>query len=136
LDEKTLKIQDLTGQLTNLQIESNNKDNELKEKNKEIELLKSRAGLSREELLTEKLSSEKKDLDLFASRAKVSLEQAHSLSKYHERLYTAHKNFNQANIDVHEANIARIKQEFSEQEINIIDIQEICQKCKKIAELN
>jgi len=40
VDEKTLKIQDLTGQLANLKVENNNKDNELRQKNEEIERLK------------------------------------------------------------------------------------------------
>ena len=119
-----------------LQIANNNKNRELEQKNEEINLLKNQARLSQEELLTEKLRFEKGNLDLFASRAGIDLEQVHSLSKYYERLFIARKTLNQVNIDLHEANIARVKQEFSQRGIDIIDIREICQKCDRIAELS
>jgi len=86
--------------------------------------------------LTEKLRSEKGNLDLFVSQLGINLEQIHSLSKYHEKLFIARKNQNRANIDAHEENIARTKQEFSDQGINIINIREICQKCERIAEFS
>jgi len=145
LDEKNAnhsqKIEVLNDQLITLRLESGEKGSILREKERELEIkneeiknLRSQKGQSREELLTEKLHSEKSNLDLFVSRLEISLEQVHGLSKYHERLLVARKNYNQANIDVHEENIARVKQEFSDQGVNIIDIREICQKCERIAE--
>lgn len=146
LDEKSVKIQELNNQLADSKVESNNKEtklqtkikeqgNELKQKDQEIERLKKREGMSREELLNEKLGSERGSLERFATELKISLEKIHSLSKYHERLFAARKSHNQTNIDAHEENIARTKQELSEKEVSIVNIQEICQKCEKIAEL-
>lgn len=135
------KLDEKSNQLITLRLESSQKDsilrekeNELGRKNKEIEHLKSRAGLSQEELLTEKLRSEKRNLELFTSQLQINLEQIQSLSKYHERLFVARKNRNRANIDIHEENIARVKHELTNQGISMINIQEICQKCEKIAE--
>lgn len=137
-----LKLDDKNNQLTVLRIESGEKDSRLREreseltrKNEEIERLKRKGGLSQEELLTEKLRSEKGNLELLANELKIGSEQIHSLTKYHERLFVAQKNHNQANIDIHEENISKVKQELTDQEISVVHIQEICRKCEAIAKL-
>jgi len=112
------------------------KENELRHKEEEIKKFRSQKGLSQEELLNEKLHSERQNLKLFANELKISLEQIHGLSKYHERLFVARKNHNQANIDVHEENIARTEEELHQTGISIVNIQEISRKCERIAELN
>lgn len=47
----------------------------------------------------------------------------------------AQKNHNQANIDIHEENISKVKQELADQKISVVHIQEICRKCEVIAKL-
>ncbi|CAG8653643.1 7615_t:CDS:2, partial [Paraglomus brasilianum] len=113
LDERNRTIQSLTNQLADLRVEGSEKDSKLREKegelerkNEEIKNSQNQAGLSKEELLKEKLRSEK-----------------------------ARKERNQVNSEVHEENIERIKQELLEKKVNIINIQEICRKCERIAEL-
>ena len=142
LDDRNRTIQSLTNQLADLRVESGEKDSKLREKegelerkDEEIKHSQSQAGLSKEELLKEKLRSEKVNLELFVSQLEVSLEQINSLSKYHEKLFQARKERNQVNSEVHEENIERVKQELLEKKVNIINIQEICRKCEKIAEL-
>ena len=127
--EKDIEINQKNSQLRE-------KDTELHRREEEINNLRNQKGLSHEELLTEKLTSKKRNLELFATELKIDLEQIHSLSKYHERLLVAQKDHNQANIDIHEANISRVKQELTDQEISVVHIQEICRKCKRIAELH
>jgi len=127
--EKDIEINEKNSQLKE-------KETELKRKEEEIKNLRSQKGLSQEELLNEKLNSEKSNLELLANELRVNLEQINSLTKYHERLLVAQKGHNQANIDIHEANISRVKQELTDQEISVVHIQEICRKCKRIAELH
>ncbi|CAG8788377.1 19179_t:CDS:2, partial [Racocetra persica] len=148
-DEKSVAIQNLNSQLANLRLESGEKDSRLREKdselarkNDEIERLKNqakssdkRAEKTQEELLTEKIRSKKRNLELFATELRVGLEQINGLTRYHERLFRARKNYNQANIETHENNIMRIKEELQNADISIVNIQELCEKCERIAEL-
>lgn len=110
-------------------------DNELRRKEEEIKNSQNQAGQSREELLNEKLRSEKVNLELFATQLEISLEKIHSLNKYQDRLFKARKSRHQANIATHEDNVEKIKQELLEKKINIVNVQEICRKCERIAEL-
>jgi chromosome segregation ATPase len=147
LDEKNAihirKVEELSDQLITLRLESGEKDGKLREaerelerKNEEIERLKRQGGLSQEELLTEKLRSERRNLDLFSSQFGIDLEQINSLLKYHERLFVARKSWNQTNIDLHEENISCVKQVLLGQGVDMINIQEIIEKCERIAELS
>lgn len=142
LDEKNRMIQELNNQLADLRVESSEKgskireqDSELRRREEEIKNSQDQAGQTREELLNEKLRSEKVNLELFATQLEVNLEQIHSLNKYQDRLFKARKSRNQANIATHEDNIEKIKQELLEKKINIVNIQEICRKCERMAEL-
>jgi len=146
IDQKQQLLENVRQSLTDLRVENerkkaekdieiNKKNSQLKQKEEEIKKLRNQKGLSQEELLNEKLNSEKNNLELLANELKINLEQINSLSKYHERLYTARKTHNQANIDIHEENISRFNQELTDQRISVVHIQEICRKCKRIAEL-
>lgn len=143
-DEEVRRIEE---QLANLRIEKereltqkNNqlseKENELRFKDEEIQRLRSWKGQSKEELLTEKLNSERQNLELFSTELGASLEQIQGLIRYHERLFQARKNHNQSNIETHEDNIAQVKEELRVVNISMINIQEISRKCDKIAELS
>lgn len=145
LDQRRDDMKILENQLSDLWVNDGKKDEKLRQKNEEIERLKNlaenhdkRADKSQEELLNEKIRSEKRSLELFANQElKIDMEQIYSLSKYHERLFIARKTHNQANIDVHEGNISRAKKELQERaKISVINLQEICQKCERIAEFN
>jgi hypothetical protein len=141
-DRLLIKLDDKNNQLTVLRIESGKKDSDLERKSEEIRNLKNqakssdkRAEKTQEELLTEKIRSEKSNLELFATELRVGLEQTNGLIRYHERLFRARKDYNQVNVETHENNITRIKEELQNAEISIVNIQEICRKCEKIAEL-
>jgi len=98
--------------------------------------LQNQTELSQEELLKLKIRFERRNLEQFAAELKINLEQLNSLSKSHEKLFAADKEHNQTNVDTQEANIAQIKQKLLDKEISITNIQEICDKCEKIAELS
>jgi hypothetical protein len=135
VDEKTLKIQNLTDQLTKLQITGGKKDNEIHQKDEEIRLLKRWARLSREELLDEKQHLKYGKLEVFANQIGINLQQVSDLCRYYERLVHARKNYNQANIETHEDNITRVREGLRQNGIQIENIQKFCNKCEKIAKM-
>jgi len=135
LDQEVNKIQELEKEKVEKDSELKEKTKELERKEEEIKLLKNQAGLSQEELLVEKLRFEKRNLEIFAIELRINLEQINNLIRYHERLFQAQKNHSQDNIATHDDNIFRIKQELLDSTISIVNIQEICGKCEKIAEL-
>jgi len=135
-EESEKEVKKLTNSFNSLQIENNNKDNQIRQKDEEINLLKNQAELSQEELLKLKIRFEERKLEQFVVGLKINLEQLNSLSEFHEKLFSAQKEHNQENIINQKANIAQLKQKLLDKEISIINIQEICDKCEKIAEFS
>lgn len=129
-----IKLDDKNNQLTVLRLESGKKDEEIRGLKNQAKSSDKRAEKSQEELLNEKIRSEKGSLELFANELRVGLEQTNNLTRYHERLFKARKSHNQANIETHENNITGIKEELQNAGISIVNIQEICRKCERIAE--
>lgn len=143
LEDSKKELNLVRAENTKLQLESSQKNSELHAKFKELKLkdaeiilLKNQAGLSQEELLKLKIRFEERNLEQFATELKINLEQLNSLSEFHEKLFTAHKEHNQDNVINQKANIAQIKQKLLEKGISITNIQEICDKCERIAQLN
>ncbi|CAG8558350.1 10055_t:CDS:2 [Diversispora eburnea] len=161
LDQKSALLENIRQELKNLEIKSEKekaeknsevkeKDSELKEKEKELkqkeeEVKKSqrKAGQSREELLSEKSRLKEEKLKAFTTPLGVSLQQFNNLRRYYERLTDARKNFNQANIETHEDNVAVIEEEFRQANISVENIQKILvsseekeEANKKIQEIN
>jgi len=123
LEARNREIRELTGKLERLQLNNEN--------------LWERTEKSQRKLSNERLNSEEDNLGLFAAELGIDLEQIHSLSKYYERLFYARKKRNQANIETHESNIAKAKQDLSQKnKISIVNILEICRKCQRMAELS
>ncbi|CAG8659201.1 38312_t:CDS:2 [Gigaspora margarita] len=139
LDEKQQQIETLRQSLATLRItyqtETQDKDNKLNQKDKEIKLLKSQAGQSQERFSNQRENLKEESLEEFAIQLGVSLEQINNLRRYYERLVDARKNYNQTNINTHEGNINRIKQELLRREISVANVQKICRKCEKLAEI-
>lgn len=135
-DQNIVKIQSLEKEKVEKESELREKIKELERKDEEIKLLKNQAGLSQEELLIEKLRFEKRNLEIFAIDLKVSLEQITNLVRYHQSLFQAQKGHKQEEIVTSENNVSQIKQELLDKEISIVNVQEICQKCERIAELH
>lgn len=140
LDEKSViynqRLEDLNNQITSLKLESGKKDRELEKRNEDIESLKGRVGFSEEELLIEKLRSEKENLELFATELKIDLEKIESLSGDYKQLFQVKKVRNRTNIATHDNNISQTKRDLQGSGISIVNVQEICRKCERIAELS
>jgi beta-xylosidase len=139
LDQKRQEVEELRQSLATLQItyqtEVKSKDIEIKKQEDEIKSLKEKTGQAQEKFSNEREHSKEGKLEEIAIQFGVSLQQLDNLRKYYERLIFARKNFNQANIATHESNIMTIKQEMLNAKISIANIQKICRKCEKLAEV-
>jgi len=111
------------------------KEEELKRKEEEVKKSQRKAGQSREELLSERSSLKEEKLKAFASPLGISLQQINNLRRYYERLTEARKNYNQANIETHEDNVARVEEELSRNGVSVDNIQKVCRKCEKLAKI-
>jgi len=107
----------------------------LKRKEEEVKKTQRKMGQTREELLSERSRLKEEKLKAFATPLGVSLSQINNLRRYYERLTEARKNYNQANIETHEDNIARIEEELSQNKVNIDNIQKVCRQCEKLAKM-
>lgn len=139
MEEKQQRLEETQSSLTNLrikyEIETKEKDNELKNKEEKIKLLKSQAEKSQEELLKERLELKEEKMEEFADELGISLEQINNLRGYYEYLIVARKNLNQNDISTNESNITKIKQKILNKGISIKKVQKLCKKCEKVAEI-
>jgi hypothetical protein len=116
--------------------EINKKEEELRRKEEEINDLRNQKEFSEEELLNEKLRSEERKLELFAAELKVDSEKKDSLIKDYEQLIQAQKTRNRTNANTYKSNVDRTKRDLQSKGISIVNVQEICSKCERMAELN
>lgn len=139
LDQKQQEAEELRQSLATLRItyqtEVQSKDIEIKKQKDEINSLKEKAGQAQEKFSNEREHSKEGKLEEIALQFGVGLQQLDSLRKYYERLIVSRKNYNQTNIATHESNIMTIKQEMLNAGISIANIQKICRKCEKLAEV-
>jgi hypothetical protein len=139
LDQKNQELEELRQSLATLQItyqtETQGKDIEIKKHKDEIKSLKEKTIQAQEKLSNEREHSKEGKLEEIALQFGVGLQQLDSLRKYYERLIVSRKNYNQTNIATHEGNIMTIKQEMLNAGISIANIQKICRKCEKLAEV-
>jgi hypothetical protein len=139
LDQKQHEVEELRQSLATLRItyqtEVQGKDIKMRQQENEIKILKEKAGQAQEKFSNEREHSKEGKLEEFATQFGISLQQLDSLRKYYERLVVARKNYNQANVTVHEDNISQVKQKLLNSGISIANIQKICRKCEKLAEV-
>jgi len=109
---------------------------ELKRKDQEIKDLQSERFQTQEELLIERLNSEKDNLEVFASELKIDLEEVHGLTKYYQRLLFARKERNRTIIEDSEGKIAKTKQVLLDSEISIENVRKISRECERLAKLS
>ncbi|CAI2173155.1 11937_t:CDS:2, partial [Funneliformis geosporum] len=108
---------------------------ELKRKEQEIKVLQSQRFRTQEELLIERLNSEKSNLEVFASELKIDLEAIHSLTKNYQRLLFSRKERNRSVVEDSEGKIAKTKQSLLSSNISIENVRKISQECEKLAGL-
>jgi chromosome segregation ATPase len=136
-----------------LQIESNNKDNDLKKKDEELE--KAREKLEKQErkakekmeelkrmlgksqLQINEYQLEAKDVKLteFVQNLNIDRIRVRNLKEAYQKLIRAQENYNQDVIDEADRDIEEIKDEFLDAEVSVANVRKLCSKCKKIAEL-
>lgn len=81
------------------------------------------------------MSSEKGDLEVFASGLGINLEEIYGLVENYERLLFARKGHDRDVVRDSERKIAKTKQTLLNSEINMENIRKISQECEKIAKL-
>lgn len=125
------------GLLTDLRIkyktETADKDSELKNKEREIKLLKNQAEKSQKGFLEVRLELKEERMEEFADDLGIDLKQVKKLLGYYESLIDARKNLNQNGISTNENNITEFKQEMLDEGISIKKVKKLCGKCEKAA---
>lgn len=125
LTQKQTCIDELTRQLTALQIENNrNKD--------KIRDLKGELGQSRENFLNQKMSSKEEKLETLTQQLGVNQVQITNLRNAYQQLINACSNSNQNNINAASVNVRNVKAAL---EVNPANKQKICRKCEKLVKL-
>ncbi|CAI2195463.1 17427_t:CDS:2, partial [Funneliformis geosporum] len=130
--EKQTKIDELTRQLTTLQITNNNINREISEKKNEIKNLKGDLNLSREEFLNQKIGLKEEKLETLVQQLGVNQGQIINLRNAYKQLIEARRNFNQVNINAANGNVNNIRVALV---VNPADRQKICRKCEKLVKL-
>lgn len=82
------------------------------------------------------MSSQKGDLEVFASDLGINLEEVYGLVENYERLLFARKEHNRDFVKDSERKIAKTKQSLLSSEINIDNIQKISRECERLAKLS
>lgn len=108
----------------------------MKRKEQEIKCLQSKRFEKREELLIERLSSEKDNLEVLASGLTIDLKEIHILTKHYQRLLFARKECNRTAVEDSEEKIAETKQALLNSQISIENIRKISRECEKLAMLS
>ena len=129
LAEKETKVDELTAQFTDLQIENDRNKDKIKE-------LKNELGQSREGYLNQKIELKEEKLEILAQQLGINWGQITNLRNAYRQLIDAQgNNFNPTNINTANDNINNIKAALSNVGVNPTDKKKVCHKCKKITEL-
>lgn len=109
---------------------------ELKRKEHKIKVLQNERFKTQEQLLIEKLNSEKSNLEVIASELEISLEALHDLIKNYQRLLFARKERDRTVIEDSEGKIAKTKQNLLNSKVSIENVRKISRECDKLALLS
>lgn len=135
LDQRTQQIEAVRNQLANLRIESSEKTIRLRQKEEEIKALKRNLGTTQKDALNEKLQFKEEKLETLVGQLGIELRRIQNLRRRYKELIIAQEDNNNANANVAQDNITGIKEGLQEGGISVGNIQRICKKCRKIAQL-
>ena len=165
-NERNTEIQNLTNQMADLRIESNNRNNQLQNvqrelvrtqterderitatdlqelllgienRDREIASLREQLGQSQESGLTERIRNKTRRLESFVHRLGIEWEQIQLLRDICNELVRSHRDGDINGIRENQNIIDTIKQNFLQARVRLDDVQEICEKCEEIAQLN
>jgi len=134
------KVKELTGLFNNLQIESGNKDKQIEIQSRDIRNLKAEENKLKERSLERELREQERKLNEFIQKLGISREKPRELQKAYRQLIRVRENYNQNDIDEADDRIEDIKDEllssgWIQRGVSAENIQKLCSKCKKIAEI-
>jgi chromosome segregation ATPase len=133
LSEKEVK--EITELFNSLQIESNNKDNEIKIKEKKIASLRVKLGEAEEDILHRELVSKEKKLDELTRDLTIELGKIKNLRESYEKLIHAREEYNSENVIIAQNDIDTMKQELLQTTISVEKLYKVYRNCEKVAEL-
>ena len=166
VDERGAEILTLTNRMADLRIESNNLENQLQtvqrdlartqterderitatdlqellsgieNRDGEISSLREQLGQSRESGFTERLRNKEQRLEGFAHRLGIEWEQIQLLRDISKELVHSRRDGDISGIRENQNIIETIKQSLLQARVRLDDVQEICDKCEEIAQLN
>ena len=166
VNEKNTEIQALTNQMTNLRIESNNRNNQLQviqqeltrtqeerdaritplelqeiintlyEREREADSLRQQLGQSQESSLTERIRNKTQRLESFVHRLGIEWEQIQLLRDIYNELVRSRRDGDMNGVRENQNIIDTIKQNLLQARVRFEDVQEMCDKCEEIAQLN
>ncbi|CAG8796556.1 28407_t:CDS:2, partial [Racocetra persica] len=128
-------LEELRSSFNNLTIASNDKDHELRKKERKIRELKELLGKTREEVIEYKLKSKESNLEVLMEKLEISRAKVRELQKAYQQLVSSQENGKQNEIDVAEDKVEDIKDELLEKKIDENDVRKFFRKCESIAKL-
>ncbi|RIA78856.1 hypothetical protein C1645_746293, partial [Glomus cerebriforme] len=157
-EQKNQEIQTLTTQMTTLRLEGNQTHQELtriqeerderitplelqelltnlNQREEEVNSLKNKLNQAEEGKLTQKLRSEENRLEKMAKKLEIDWDIVQVLRDNYEELIRARKNFNRDEIKICQNNIETIRQSLLGGDFDTDDLQDVAEKCEKVAEL-
>jgi chromosome segregation ATPase len=130
------EVRRVTELFNNLQIENNNKDNEIKTKEEKIVSLKVKLGEAEEDILSRELVSKEKKLDeLTRDLAIEPPQRVKELREAYERLIKAREDYNRNGVAAAQRDIDERKQELLQTNISVDNLYKVYRNCEKVAEL-
>ena len=128
-------MDELTGMFKKLEIEGNNKDRQIENQSKDIGNLKAELNKTKEGSLELELKEQERKLNEFIQKLGIGREKPRELQKAYRQLIRAREDYDQNNIDEADDKIENIKGELLQKGVSRENVQKLCQKCGKIANL-
>ena len=120
-----------------LQIQNNDKDQEIEKKEGEVRELREKSDSSREKLLDREIKEKDTKLEERIKKLGVDRTQVRELQKFYQQLIRVRVNDDQDEDEIDTVNdkIETIKDSLIDGGIDVVDTQKLCRKCESIAKL-
>jgi hypothetical protein len=125
----------LVRDFTNLQIESNNKDQEIGNQKSKIKELGGLLIKSQGEIVKHKLETKESRLETFIREIGVRRARVRDLRNAYQKLIQAQEDCNLEDIRTADDKLEEVKDDLLDNGVSVENMQNLCRKCEKIAKL-
>ncbi|CAI2183544.1 12992_t:CDS:2 [Funneliformis geosporum] len=129
------EVKRITDSFNALQIESNNKDNEIKTKEEKNVSLQVRLGEAEEDILKQELITKEKKLAGLTRSLELEPKIVEELREVYERLIKAREDYNRDGVVAAQRDIDTRKQELLQTDISVDNLYKVYRNCEKVAEV-